>query len=192
MREIHFATTNKGKVHSLSAILSNYNIDVVQESLEMPEPRTDNLEEIAKQKVMFAYQQIGKPCVALDAGFYIHSLNGFPKTFVNFALETIGIEGLLNLVDGKQRNCEFRNCLAYLDETLSDPIFFTSNVPGSLATDPRGISRDYYWSDLFFIFVIEGRDVTLAEMSPETYQEWRLGRYKDSFATKFAEWYSKI
>ena len=191
MKAIHFATTNKGKVNSLKSILNNYDIDVVQANLELPEPRTDDLQEIARQKVMFAYQQIGKPCVALDSGFYIDSLNGFPKTFVNFALETIGIEGLLKLVDGKSRGCEFRNCLAYFDGNLSEPMYFTSNVPGVLAKSHRGISRDYYWSDLFFLFIPNGRDMTLAEMSPETYQGWRQERYKDSFATKFAEWYVK-
>ena len=191
MKEIHFATTNKGKVNSLKSILNNYDIDVVQANLELPEPRTDDLQEIARQKVIFAHQQIGKPCVALDSGFYVHSLNGFPKTFVNFALETIGIEGILALVNGKPRDCEFRNCLAYLDENLSEPVYFTSYVPGILSASPKGESRDYFWSDLFFVFTPEGRDITLAEMSPETYQEWRQERYKDSFATKFAEWYVK-
>ena len=191
MREINFATTNKGKVNSLKSILINYDIEVIQANLELPEPRTYDLQEIARQKVMFAYQQIGKPCVALDSGFYIDSLNGFPKTFVNFALETIGLEGILTLVDGKQRNCEFRNCLAYYDRILSEPLYFISNVPGTLSMNQKGEPRDYYWSDLFFVFIPEGKNVTLAEMSPEKYREWRQERYKDSFATKFAEWYVK-
>jgi len=67
----------------------------------LPEPRSDDLREIAKEKVLFAYKKIRKPCIVLDFGFYIHSLNGFPKAFVNFVLETIGIEDILKLVDGK-------------------------------------------------------------------------------------------
>ena len=101
MKQIYLATKNKGKVNSVSSILSGYNIEVVQAELKLPEPRTDDLREIAREKVSFAYQQIKKPCIAIDTGFYIHSLNGFPKTFVNLALETIGVEGILRLVEGK-------------------------------------------------------------------------------------------
>jgi len=190
MNQIYFATTNKGKVNSVSNALSKYGIEVVHYPLELPEPRSDNLREIAKQKVLFTYEKIGKPCVALDSGFYVHSLNGFPKAFVNFALETIGIEGILKLVDGKPRDCEFRNYLAYLDETLSEPAYFESNVDGLLSDFPRGEMRDYYWSKLFLVFVPRSANKTLAEMTFDEYQEWRNQRYKDSFATKFAEWIS--
>lgn len=188
MNQIYFATKNKGKVNSVSNTLSKYGIEVIHYPLELPEPRSDDLREIAKEKVLFAYKKIGKPCIALDSGFYIHSLNGFPKTFVNFVLETIGIEGILKLVDGKLRDCEFRNCLAYLDETLSEPVYFESSVEGSLSDFPRGKMRDYYWSKLFLVFIPKDSDKTLAEMTYEEYQKWRAQRYKDSFATKFAEW----
>lgn len=104
MKQIYFATKNRGKVNSVSSALSKYGIEVVQVALDIPEPRSDDLREIAKEKVLFAYEQIQKPCIALDAGFYVHSLNGFPKAFVNFALETIGIEGILRLVEGKPRH----------------------------------------------------------------------------------------
>ena len=191
MNQIYFATTNKGKVNSVSNALSKYGIKVIHYPLELPEPRSDNLREIAKEKVLFAYGKIGKPCIALDSGFYVHSLNGFPKAFVNFALETIGIDGILKLVDGKPRDCEFRNCLAYLDGTLSEPVYFKSSVDGSLSDFPRGEMRDYYWSKLFLVFIPKDANKTLAEMTFDEYQEWRTQRYKDSFATKFAEWISQ-
>jgi len=100
MNQVYFATTNKGKVNSVSNTLSQSGIEVVHYPLELPEPRSDDLREIAKEKVLFAYKKIGKPCIVLDSGFYVHSLNGFPKKFVNFVLETIGIEGILKLVNG--------------------------------------------------------------------------------------------
>ena len=190
MNQIYFATTNKGKVNSVSNALSQYGIEVVHYPLELPEPRSDDLREIAKEKVLFAYEKIGKPCIALDSGFYVHSLNGFPKAFVNFVLETIGINGILQLVDGKPRDCEFRNCLAYLDDALSEPVYFESNVEGLLSDSSRGEMRDYYWSKLFLVFIPKDANKTLAEMTFDEYQDWRTQRYKDSFATKFAEWIS--
>lgn len=191
MKRVYFATKNKGKVSSVSNVLKEYNIEVVQVSLELPEPRTDDLQKISREKVLFAYGQIQKPCIAVDSGFYVRSLNGFPKAFVNFALETIGVDGILQLVDGKSRVCEFRNCLAYLDENLSEPVYFESNIEGELSETSRGERRDYFWSDLFFVFIPGSEDKTLAEMNFEEYQNYRKKRYKNSFASKFAEWFSR-
>ena len=47
---------------------------------------------------MEAYRLVNKPCIALDCGFWIDELNGFPRAFVNFALNTIGIDGMLKLM----------------------------------------------------------------------------------------------
>ena len=189
MRQIYFATTNKGKVNSLRNALSKYGIELVHHHLELPEPRSDDLKEIAREKVLFAYKNIGRPCIALDSGFYIHSLNGFPRAFVNFTLGTIGLDGILRLVEGKQRDCEFRNCLAYVDENTLEPIYFESNVEGLLSDSPRGEKQDYHWSELFLVFIPRNKDKTLAEMTYEEYQEWRNQRYEGSFATKFADWF---
>lgn len=194
MKKVYFATTNLGKVKFLTDNLANYGIEVIPVIpvlAELPEPRSDDLREIAREKVLFAYQQIKKPCIAQDSGFYIQSLNGFPKAFVNFALQTIGIEGILKLVEGKQRECEFRNCLAYLDDSLSGPVYFESSVKGRLAEKPSGEMKDYAWSELFTVFIPDGYSKTLAEMCAEEYKRWREEREKNSFATKFAKWFSK-
>jgi XTP/dITP diphosphohydrolase len=122
--KIYYATKNSAKVESAKKVLSEYGIEVVHACMDLPEPRSDDLREIAKNKAVFAYSNLQKPCMALDAGFYINSLNGFPKAFVNFALETIKIEGILRLTDGLERECEFRDCLAYVDKYVGEPEFF--------------------------------------------------------------------
>lgn len=192
MKKIYFATKNKGKVRSVSTGLSKYGIEVIHKNIELPEPRTDNLREIAIQKVMAAYKKLRKPVIAQDSGFYVHSLNGFPKSFVNFVLETIGIEGILKLIEDKPRECKFRSCLAYYDKDLKEPVLFESDVKGVLVKSPRGEIRDYFWSDLFLVFVPDGETKTLAEMTWEEYEEWRKKRLlKHSFITKFAKWFLK-
>ncbi len=104
--KIYFATKNIGKFNSLKNILSKYGIKLTQVPLDLPEPRSDNLQKIVKEKILFAYEKIKNPCIALDGGFFIPSLNGFPKTYVNFVLNTIGMKGILKLVEGKERKCE--------------------------------------------------------------------------------------
>ena len=40
--------------------------------------------------------------MALDTDFRIEELNGFSRAFVNFSLDTIGINGILKLMEGKR------------------------------------------------------------------------------------------
>lgn len=185
--ELYYATTNTGKVHSLRRDLRVFGIEVVQAVIDIPEPRSDNPEEIAKKKVECAWRKLVKPVVAVDAGFYIHSLRGFPRTFVNFVLETIDLEGILTLVLGKGRVCEFRESLAYRDHSLTEPKCFTVYVPGTLAGDLRGTLEPHHWSKLALIFMPEGESKTLAEMTKEEYLDWR-GRKRHSAAKELGEW----
>ena len=78
MKEIVFVTSNKGKIATAQKYLKTklipYNYDLI-------EPRSEDLEEIAKSKVLQAYNIVKQPCIALDSGFFIDELNGFPKTF---------------------------------------------------------------------------------------------------------------
>ncbi len=89
MKEICFATSNSEKVQRLNDALERENItdiQIVQREMDLPEPRSEDIQQIAEAKARFAYQQIQRPCVVQDSGFFIYSLNGFPRAFVNFCL----------------------------------------------------------------------------------------------------------
>ncbi len=187
--EIYFATSNKGKVQSLQNDLSKYGVCVLQKNIDLIEPRSFDVQEIAKSKIQQAYETIQKPTIVVDAGLYIDSLNGFPGAFVNFALKTVGLDGLLKLVENKERNCEFRECLAYQDEMLNEPVYFLSQVRGRLAECQKGVMRSQLWSELGKIFIPDGSTKTQAEMSEEEYSEWRkISREKTSIGTKIGSW----
>lgn len=162
--EIVFVTTNKGKIASANKYLKDvkfttYNYDLI-------EPRTDDIQEIAKCKVKQAYDIVKKPCIALDAGFFIDELNGFPRAFVNFALDTIGVDGILKQMENvSNRKCAFKECLAYYDG--KDYLFFYGNHEGNLATSKQGVDDDKKWSDLWYIFKPYNYDKTLSQMSEE-------------------------
>jgi XTP/dITP diphosphohydrolase len=104
MKKIIFVTSNIGKYLSAKNFLGKYGIKVIQKNLEIPESR-DSIEKIAIQKSKYAYKILKKPLITMDSSLFIYSLNGFPQMFTHFALETIGIEGIIKLVDGKKRNC---------------------------------------------------------------------------------------
>ena len=107
MNEIVFVTHNKGKIAEAQKVLKNIKLEIFEHELE--EPRSEDVKYISKCKVMEAYKIVKKPCISMDAGFWIDELNGFPKAFVNFSLETVGINGILKLMEGKDNSfiCDY-------------------------------------------------------------------------------------
>ena len=162
MEEIVFVTHNKGKAKSAEKYFQN--IKFTTYDFELDEPRSEDLKEIATAKVKQAYQIVQRPCIALDTGFFIEALNGFPKTFVNFSLDTIGVAGILKLMEGQEnRNCRFEECLAYYDG--HEIRYFYGNHPGTLTNQMDGQDRKEKWSDLWYIFQPQYFDKTLAQMT---------------------------
>ncbi|MBQ9266983.1 MAG: hypothetical protein IJ217_01680 [Clostridia bacterium] len=188
MEEIVFVTHNKGKAKSAEKYFKNLKISTYD--FELDEPRSDSLQEIATAKVKQAYQVVGKPCIALDTGFFIEELNGFPRAFVNFSLDTIGIEGILKLMDGKEnRACKFDECLAYFDG--KEIRYFYGNHQGNLAYQQQGEDRNGKWSDLWYVFKPKGFDKTLAEMDDQERANRSTIDGSYSALKKFAEWYEE-
>ena len=135
MEEIVFVTHNPGKIEFAKKEFSEINWKLYEYELE--EPRSEDIQYISKYKVEEAYRLVKKPCISLDCGFWIDALGGFPKAFVNFALDTIGIEGILRLMEGKEnRTCKFTECLSYYDgKELRQ---FMGGHEGKLATQILG------------------------------------------------------
>ena len=186
MKEIIFVTHNKGKAKSAERYFNNIKFKTYD--FELDEPRSDDIKEIATAKVNQAFKMLNKPCIALDTGFFIDELNGFPRAFVNFSLDTIGIDGILKLMQGKEnRKCEFKECLAYHDGNKIH--YFYGKHPGNLSTKIQGINREEKWSDLWYIFKPEHFDKTLAEMDTVEREERRKIDGSVEALKVFAEWY---
>lgn len=105
-------------------------------------------------------------------------------------LDTIGIKGVLKLMkDIKDRYCEFRSCLAFYDGNTME--FFESSSPGKISTSIRGKNTKNEWSELWYIFIPENYDKTLAEFTEEELKK-RDETKEDSCMAKFGAWYELI
>lgn len=184
--EITFVTTNQAKVDSLSRTFEPRGVAIKQVAIELPELQVIDLRQIAEYKAHFAYEQLQIPLVVQDAGFFIDAWNGFPGAFVKFALQTLGLEGMLSLVDGRERGCAFRECLTYYDGVRL--CSFDATIAGSLAPEPRGERQSESPTQLWKIFVPNGETKTLAEMSDAERDAWRRTRPKN-YGDLFYEWY---
>ena len=188
MNEIVFVTHNKGKIASAQKYLKDVKFKVFEYDLD--EPRSDDIRYISKAKVMEAYELVKTPCISMDSGFFIEELDGFPRAYVNFALDTIGIDGILKLMEGKEnRKCKFTECLSYYD---GDNLYqFSGYDEGKLSTRVLGNDSNKKWSDLWYIYIPEGFDKTLAQMNDEERyaRKENKSEYTKSSLEEFAKWY---
>ena len=187
MQEIVFVTHNKGKIATAQKSMKNVKLSIFE--YELDEPRSDDIAYISKMKVMEAYELVKKPCISLDCGFWIDALNGFPKAFVNFALETVGLEGIIKLMEGEtNRRCRFTECLSYYDGKELHQ--FDGKHEGFIAPAILGLDTAEKWSDLWYIYIPYGYEKTLAQMTKEEREARVLYESVDSMA-EFAKWYEK-
>lgn len=190
-KQLVFVTHNNGKIESANKYFGG---KVCYKALdcEVPEIR-GTLEEIAIAKVMSAYDITNKPTIAVDAGFVIEDLKGYPGPYVNYTLSTIGIDGILRLMEGSdKRECRFVQCLAYYDG-VGEPKVFQGVHEGTMAPEKRGVLSNDDWSELSLIFVpkeeLDTGRRTLAELSHE--ERIVLAKKNDACSAfaRFRDWY---
>jgi non-canonical purine NTP pyrophosphatase (RdgB/HAM1 family) len=167
IRSLNFVTTNTGKVSTLRNKLGE-DFEVNQIQLEIVEPQADSVEDIVKIKAQSAYAMVGETVVVHDTGFIIPALNNFPGPYIKFVLETVGIQGILDLMKNKgDRSCYFIGSVC-IHDGQSEKIFTNKGNVCQLATEIRGQLPANAWSPLWQIVIpqwSEGR--TYAEVGQE-------------------------
>jgi len=163
--EIYFVTGNKDKFNEIGGVLKREGIKVKQTDLDLPEVKKGNdILNTAKAKAIMASKLLGKPVIYDDDGLFIKSLNDFPGINTAFAINTIGIEGILKLIRGKDRSAEFRSALAYADPEGRFKIVINS-TKGKLSAKPKGSLKKHFQLDTLFIPARDTR--TFSEMTIE-------------------------
>lgn len=188
MNEIVFVTHNTGKIKTTEKYFKGLKFATF--NYELDEPRSDDITEIATSKVKQAYELVKKPCIAMDTDFRIDALNGFPRAFVNFSLETIGINGILKLMQNEENwQCSFNECVAYYDG--NNIHYFYGKHPGNISKEIRGKDRAEKWSDLWYIFKPKGFEKKLAEMDTTERESRRKVDGSVQALQEFAKWYEE-
>ncbi|MFH1785746.1 MAG: XTP/dITP diphosphatase [Candidatus Micrarchaeota archaeon] len=157
--DVYFATSNKHKVEEVTKILKEFKITVKHFPFNHREIRSDSLEEISRVATAAAYKQCREPVFVEDTGLFIEELNGFPGAFSAWALEKIGLQGILKLMENKtNRHAYFETCIGFKRDASHISIF-TGKCTGRISTGKRGSGGFGYDS----IFIPEGEHQTFAE-----------------------------
>ena len=186
--EIFFATNNMNKVREAEVILRDFGIRVVPVNVKKIEIQHDSLEEIARYAARIAYAELGKPVVVEDSGLFIDSLNGFPGPYSSYVYRTIGLRGVLKLLED-YREIELRRArfvaVVALALSESDIKVFRGVAEGFIAFEMRG-SKGFGYDP---IFIPMGSAKTFAEMDPE---EKGLYSHRGKAFRELGEWLHKM
>lgn len=174
-------TSNEGKFRELQAEAKRFGIELEWINLPKFEIQSEDLGEIVRVSAQLAYSIIKEPLIAEDTGLFIEALKGFPGPYTSYARKTIGLEGVLKLMEGvKDRRARFVTYLAYVDSEVTR--VFRGEVEGEIAEEIRG-DKGFGFDP---IFVPKGETKTFAEMTVE--EKNRYSHRAKAFA-EFAKFY---
>jgi len=162
MKTIYFITGNKGKLEEAKKKFSTVDINVVQKDLGYPEIQAEALEDVAKFGVEHIQKRFENPFILEDAGLFIDRLEGFPGVYSSYVFYTVGLKGILKLLDGineTKRGALFRSVFAY-SEPGQKPKLFIGECQGRLAFEEKGTHGFGYDP----IFIPDGELRTFAQM----------------------------
>ena len=198
--QLGFITSNKGKLAELTARLVPLGHEVQQLAIEYPELQADGIEQVAEfglhwvgentrlfmEKYKF-FIKLEYLCLE-DAGLFVHGLNNFPGVYSKFVFETIGYNGIIELLKSKSdRTAHFESCIAVAKVRfnpdsntikLSDFKFFKGISNGSIAHEPKG-DKGFGYDP---IFIANGTNKTFAEMNTQEKNKYsHRGNAMDQF-----------
>lgn len=174
MRQLIFATSNKGKLAEASDILGSEYKLITPADLGITEdiPETgDTLAANSLQKAMYVYERTGQDCFADDTGLEVDCLDGAPGVH-SARYATDGHDFDANIVKllseiGKRGPCASRTARFRCVVTLivsGEVHQFDGRMDGSIAMAKSG-ARGFGYDPVFVPEVYGGK--TLAEVSEE-------------------------
>ena len=160
--------------------MKSFHIEIEFARFETTEIQSDSLEEIALEKSKKAYEKIRRPLIVEDTGLFVDSLKGFPGPYSSYVLETIGNQGILDLLLNRtNRFALFRSIVAYKDNNKN--ITFSGETKGIISHD---ITEGGWGYDP--IFIPEGSSATYAKLGITNKMAIS---HRTHALNNFAEWY---
>ncbi len=138
--ELLFATNNLNKVREAEFVLNKFGISLKTITVSKIEIQSNSLREIAIYAARSAYRAVRRPIIVEDSGLFIDALNGFPGPYSSYVYKTIGLNGILKLLDGVlNRKARFEAVVA-LAVNENDIYVFEGYVEGYISSEIKGSS----------------------------------------------------
>jgi XTP/dITP diphosphohydrolase len=160
--KLKFATSNPHKVEEARLVLEPYGFELDTFPHKGTEIQEEDVIKVVKYAADHLPAQEGIGLILEDSGLYINALDGFPASYSSYIFKTLGVEGILRLLeDSSDRSAHFDSAVAL--KFGNEVRVFTGRVYGHISKFPKGSSGFGFDP----IFVPEGYSMTLGELSIE-------------------------
>ncbi len=191
-KKILFVTSNKGKVLSLQNRLPKDKFLIIQKQIELVEPQGLSSGEVSIAKAKQAFSQLKQPLVVQDSSFHIVALNGFPGIYIKYIQESIGLEGILKLMEGvKNRACYFNLSLTYIEKEGRFKVFNKKGTIGKIATSIDETNSEKAWGEIWKLYIPNWSEKPLSAISKEEIDKHEKEKEDESEFAQFAKWLSE-
>jgi non-canonical purine NTP pyrophosphatase (RdgB/HAM1 family) len=160
---VTYVTGNPRKAEYFSRFIGH---DVPHRDTNMHEIQSLSLGEVVSEKAKAAFAEIGSPVIVEDTSLTIHKMGRLPGTYIRWFLEELSMEAICRLADvDPERRATAAATFAYYDGKKL--VLFEGGQKGRIADHPK---RDdgFGWNP---IFIPDGEELTLAEMSHEVFEK---------------------
>ena len=179
---VWFLTHNQDKFREAADILAPFSVKVRHLNRPKVEIQDPKQEKIAKFALLNALKETKKPVLVEDSGIFIEDLDGFPGPYSSFVYETIGLKGVLAILQRhRARKAYFQATVAFGSPTL-EPHLFVGQVKGRISQ--RILGGNGFGYDP--IFIPDGSNMTFGQAS-EVFKN-RKSHRAEAFQ-KFARWF---
>lgn len=145
--DIYFLSSNRFKINEVKTILNMSGINVHSVSQKINEIQSDDMTEIALDKALKAFQQIGRPILVEQTGLLIKDFGNLPGGLTQIFWDSLQADKFSDIFS-KIGSAEVtaKTVLAFCDGKQVH--IFTGEVEGHIVCPPRG-NKDFQWDCIF-------------------------------------------
>ena len=159
MTELRFLSGNEEKIREVAEILGTTGATVIPFPKEIHELQTEDPEALVRDKVLKAFDAVGRPVFVEHTGLYLDALNGLPGGLTRIFWDRLQKDDFANLVQGLSNNrATAKTMIGYCDSKQVH--YFIGEISGTIPAVPVGPSN-FQWD---CVFIPDGYTQTLAEL----------------------------
>ena len=152
----YFATSNVNKLKEFNQIL---NLELKQIDIDLLEPQSLDLVEIAEIKSRDAYNKTQKIVLIEDTSLEFLAWEKLPGTLIKWFLKSLSNQDLINMLSSfNNKKAVAKTIVSFFDGNQS--YYFIGELEGSISQTPKG-DNGFGWDS---IFIPNGSIKTFAEM----------------------------
>ena len=159
MKTIRFVSSNPHKIREATVFFASTDYEVKSVKLKLNELQTNNTEKLIRDKVLKAFEKIGRPLFVEHTGLYLESLHGFPGGLTQLFWDTTGAHTFADIFGNQSTvSATAKTTIGYCDGKKIK--LFSGSIKGRIHPHPAGECL-FQWD---CVFVPEGYEQTFAEL----------------------------